>query len=192
MKTIGIAMTLVALLCAGDALAQAPAPPASAMGPAPAAPGVFNVKKMGNRLHLVVTGHNFTGRDAIEKYLAYRAAEQTIAAKMTWFSFLEQRSKSDKVPAPKGDPAGPRFSFRLAFFRPVWRYKASGSAAWKSWSPFSGADFFVPGVDPKTITDFEVTADVALHSGKIDDVNPLSFDAGAVSDFLINQVEAPK
>jgi hypothetical protein len=191
MKTFGIAMALAVLLCGGQALAQAPTP-AAAIGPGPTARGVFSIKKTGNRLHLAVAGHNFTSRDAIEKYLAYRAAEQTLAAKMAWFSFLEQRSRNDKVPVPKGDPAGPRFSFRLEFFRPLWRYKTGGSVAWKAWSPFSGTDFFVPNVDPKTITDFEVTADVALRSGKVDDVNPLAFDASAVSDYLINQVEAPK
>jgi hypothetical protein len=30
------------------------------------------------------------------------------------------------------------------------------------------------------------------HKGMLDDISPLAFDARATSDYLINQVEAPK
>jgi hypothetical protein len=50
----------------------------------------------------------------------------------------------------------------------------------------------VPGIDPKTITDYQLSADVVMHPGMMDDINPLAFDASALSDFLINQVDAPK
>ena len=45
----------------------------------PAGPGVFTVKPSGpDTFKLVVTGHTFTSRGEIEKYLAYRAARHTI------------------------------------------------------------------------------------------------------------------
>ena len=45
----------------------------------PAGPGVFTVKPSGpGTFKLVVTGHTFTSRGDIEKYLAYRAARHTI------------------------------------------------------------------------------------------------------------------
>jgi hypothetical protein len=78
----------------------------------------------------------------------------------------------------------------MDYWRPVWRYKTSGSPTWKSWSPFAGAAFISD--DPKTITDFEVSADIVLHKGPMDDANPLAFEAGAVSDLLINQVSPPE
>jgi hypothetical protein len=78
----------------------------------------------------------------------------------------------------------------MEYWRPMWRYKVSGSPAWQSWSPFAGAAF--PTVDPKTVTDFEVSADILLHQGPMDDANPLAFEAGAVSDLLINQVSPPE
>ena len=53
---------------------------------------------------LSVTGHKFTTRADIEKYLAWRAAEQTEAQKATWFTFTEARAKTDTVPVPKRDP----------------------------------------------------------------------------------------
>jgi hypothetical protein len=198
----GLALTA---LCAsvGIALAaEAPAPaPKPAPAPAaaadnlpmvpPAKPGVFTATKKGAEgYHLVVAGHKFTTRSDIEKYLAYRAAELTMEQKANWFTFVESRTKTDTAPVPKRDPAGLRYSFRMEYFRPVWRYKTSGSQAWKSWSPFAGAAFISD--DPKTITDFEVSADIVLRKGPMDDANPLAFEAGAVSDLLINQVSPPE
>jgi hypothetical protein len=158
----------------------------------PAGPGIFASQKKGaSGFHLTVTGHKFTSRDEVENYLAYRAAELTMAQKANWFTFTETRVKSDTVAAPKRDVSGKRYSFRMEYWRPVWRYKMAGDTVWKSWSPFSGAAFFADGVDPKTIAAFEVSADVTLRSGPMDDANPLAFEAGAVSDLLVNQVSPP-
>ena len=204
----GLAITLTAFgSFAADqpAATQASAQSASAAKPAakpdanpdalnmvPAAgPGVFSAQKKGAGLQLTVTGHKFTSRAEIENYLAWQAAQQTEAQKGTWFTFTEARAKTDTVAAPKRDPKGPHYSFHMENWRPVWRYKMKGDTAWKSWSPFSGAAFFADGKDPKTVTDFEVTADITVHKGPMDDLNPLAFEAGPVSDLLINQVSPP-
>ena len=158
--------------------------------PAPAA-GVYSVqKKSDDRFHLSVTGHTFTSRDAIEQYLAYRAAELTKEQHANWFSFVEQHAKADRIHSPKPDPMGPRFSFRMQYWRPVWRYKVQNSPGWKSWSPYSGAPFF--GDISKDVTVYEVSADILLHKGSVDGINPLAFDADALSDFLVNQVSPPQ
>ena len=190
-------------LCASAGTSFAQNPPAAPAKPAaaasdnppmvpPAKPGVFTAQKKGaTGYHLVVAGHKFSTRDDIEKYLAYRAAELTMEDKSSWFTFVEARTKTDTAAAPKRDPAGLRYSFRMEYWRPVWRYKTKdASAAWKSWSPFTGAAFI--SADPKSITDFEVSADIVLHKGQMDDANPLAFEAGAVSDLLINQVSPPE
>ena len=194
---------LCAGLCAsaGGSFAAEPAsaPPAPAASQAdnppmvpPAAPGVFTMQKKGaNGLHLVVTAHQFTSRSDIEKYLAYRAAEITLQQHGSWFSFVESRAKDSTVAVPKRDPAGLRYSFRMEYWRPVWRYKLAGDQAWKSWSPFSGAAFFADGKDPKAIVAYEVSADIVIRKGQMDDADPLGFEAGAVSDLLINQVSPP-
>ena len=88
-----------------------------------------------------------------------------MADKGTWFTLTETRTKPTRSPAPKRDPGGQRYSFRMAYWRPVWRYKTAGAPAWKSWSPFSGAAFFADGNDPKTVTDFEVSADIVRPQG---------------------------
>ena len=158
----------------------------------PAAPGVFSVQKKGARLHLTVTGHKFTSRADVEKYLAYRAAELTLEQKGNWFTFVENRTKADTVPVPKRDPEGLRYSFRMEYWRPLWRYKTAENSAWTNWSPFSGQTFFADGKDPKSITAYEVSADIVVHKGQMDDAQPLAFEAGAVSDLLVNQVSPPQ
>ncbi len=158
----------------------------------PAGPGVFAAKQMRpGTFKLVVAGHLFTSRGEIEKYLAYRCARLTIEQGANWFTFKEDRGKGDTVEAvPVRDPEGPRYSFRMKYFRPVWRYKMNASAAWTRWSPFSGAVFF--SSDPKTITSFEVSAEIVVHKGPMDDADPLAFEAHALSDLLVNQVSPPK
>src|SRR4051794_8574819 len=158
----------------------------------PAGPGVLTVKPSGpDTFKLIVTGHTFTSRGDIEKYLAYRAARQTVEQGGTWFTLNEDRGKGETaVPVPARDPEGPRYSFRMKYFRPVWRYKTSGSTVWTRWSPFSGEPFIT--ADPKSITDFEVTAVIVVHNGPMDDADPLAFEAWALSDLLVNQVSPPK
>lgn len=197
-RSIGTGLVLAAL-CMGTSFAQTPpAKPAPTPAPAsdalpmvpPAKPGVFTAQKRGAGYHLVLVGHKYTTRDDAEKYLAYRAAELTMEQKSNWFTFTETRAKTDTAPVPKRDPAGLRYSFRMEYWRPVWRYKVSGNPAWQSWSPFAGAAF--PALDPKSVTDFELTADIVPRQGPMDDANPLAFEAGAVSDLLINQVSPPE
>ena len=157
----------------------------------PAGPGVFMAKPAGpGAFKLVVTGHTFTSRGDIEKYLAYRAARLTVEQGGTWFTFNEDRGKGATVPAPVRDPEGPRYSFRMQYFRPVWRYRTNGSPEWTRWSPFTGAPFI--SADPKTITDFEVSAEIVVRKGPMDDADPLAFEAWALSDLLVNQVSPPK
>jgi len=98
----------------------------------PAGPGVFMVNPSGPAtFKLLVTGHTFASRDAIEKYLAYRAARHTIEQGGQWFTFTEQRDKEEiAVAAPARDPEGPRYSFRMKYFRPTWRYKTNDSPSW--------------------------------------------------------------
>jgi hypothetical protein len=182
---LGIVLGIVG--CVALAAAQADPP----MVP-PAGPGVFAVKPSGpGTFKLVVTGHTFTSRGDIEKYLAYRAARQTIEQGGEWFTLTEDRGKGETAePAPARDLEGPRYSFRMKYFRPVWRYKTSGSQAWTRWSPFAGVPII--SADPKTISDFEVSAEIVVRKGPMDDADPLAFEAGALSDLLVNQVSPPK
>ncbi len=184
---LGIALGIAV----GISLAAAAADETPPMVP-PAGPGVFTVKQLGpGNFKLIVAGHTFTSRGDIEKYLAYRAARHTIEQGANWFTLKEDRGKGETaVPVPVRDTEGPRYSFRMKYFRPVWRYKVNGATVWTRWSPFSGEPFIA--ADPKTITDFEVSADIVVHKGPMDDADPLAYEAHALSDLLINQVSPPK
>ena len=157
----------------------------------PAGPGVFTAKPAGaNVFKLTVAGHTFTSRGDIEKYLAYRAARHTVEQGGQWFTLNEDRGKGETADPAVRDPEGPRYSFRMKYFRPVWRYKTNGSAQWTRWSPFTGTPFI--SVDPKAVTDFEVSAEIVVRKGPMDDADPLAFEAWALSDLLVNQVSPPK
>ena len=180
------------LACAALAAAQEHPPQEHPPMVPPAGPGVFTVKSTGpGAFKLTVTGHAFTSRGDFEKYLAYRAARHAIEQGGTWFTLNEDRGKGETAePAPARDPAGPRYSFRMKFFRPVWRYKTGASPEWTRWSPFTGAPFFA--ADSKSIGDFEVSALIVVRKGPMDDADPLAFEAWALSDLLVNQVSPPK
>jgi hypothetical protein len=199
----GIGLSLGLTLALATSSYAAPVPPseaasqsvdAAASGPpptvAPAAPGVFTVQKKGaNRFHLVIKGHKFTSQRDIELYMAYRASEITQDQKGNWFTFVEDRAKGDTAPPSKRDPAGLRYSFRMDYFRPIWSFK-TGTGPAKRWSPFSGVAF--PEAEAKASSSYEVTADIVVHKGPMDDADPLAFEAGAVNDFLVNQVSPPQ
>jgi hypothetical protein len=158
-----------------------------------AKPGVYSqVKLRAGHYRLTVKGHNFTSRDAIEKYVLYRAADLTLQQHYQWFTLTESRKKGDVAPVPKRDLAGFHYSFRMQYWRPVWRYKLAGSPSWTTWSPFSNTAFFADGKNPKTITDFESSVNIVMHKGTMDSTNPLAFEADVLSDFLVNQVSPPE
>lgn len=153
-----------------------------------AGPGVFSVSASGaDAYRLMVKGSKFTSRGEIEKYLAYRAARLTVEKEGTWFTLVEGRGEGDTaVPIPQRDPNGQRYSFRMNYFRPVWRVQTDGASSWTRWSPFSGREF------PRSVAGFETTVDIVVHKGPMDDADPLAFEAWALSDLLINQVSPPE
>ena len=112
----------------------------------PAGPGVFTAKQSGpGTFKLVVAGHTFTSRGDIEKYLAYRAARLTIEQGAEWFTFKEDRGKGDTAePVPVRDPEGPRYSFRMKYFRPVWRYKVTSRRRGPDGAPSAARRSFPP------------------------------------------------
>src|SRR4051794_36564143 len=90
------------LTCVALAAEELPHPP---MVP-PAGPSVFTAKPAGpDTFKLVVTGHSFTSRGEIERYLAYRAARHTVEQGGTWFTLNEDRGKGETaVPVRVRDP----------------------------------------------------------------------------------------
>ena len=144
-------------------------------------------RKAERRYTVVVAGTMLSTRAEVETYMLFRAAQFALQNGYSWFELVEARSRGDKVPALVRDPEGPRFSFRIPHWRPVWRLKAEGSNDWRTWSPFSGDPF--PVEAGGKVAAYEVTADIVLHKGMTDGVNPLAFEADALVDFLLYQVK---
>jgi len=188
----------VASPSAPPAAAEPPRPPREPVVPVtPAATaeelagGNFTAtRKAEGRYTVVVAGAKLSTRADIETYMLYRVAQFTMQNGYSWFELVEARSRGDKVPVLTRDPEGPRFSFRIAHWRPVWRLKADGSNDWRTWSPFSGEDFPAPSGDAGGA--YEVSADIILHKGMMDGLNPLGFAADALADFLLYQVKPPE
>ena len=162
-------------------------PPAPAATAEALAAGPFEARSTGNRQYRISTsGRTFTSREAIEKYLAYRAALHTVQNKGTWFEVIESRRRGD-LPPPEGHPVI-RYSFRMQNFLPVWTYKtASGET--RTWRPYTNEPF--PVDELKAATSYEVAMDIRLHDGMVTGADPLAFSAFALSDYLINQVTPP-
>ena len=147
-------------------------------------------RKAQDKYNVAVAGTAMTTRAEIENYMLYRTAQLAMQDGYTWFELVEARAPGDKVARVARDPEGPRYSFRIPHWRPVWRIKADASKDWQVWNPFSGAPF--PLNEGDKITAYDVKADVVMHKGMTDGVNPLAFEADALSDFLLYQVKPAK
>jgi hypothetical protein len=180
---------VVLVLAVAPGMGQ-PLPTASGPQVAPAAPGVFTAQKQGAVWRLTVTARTLADRGAVESYLAYRAAELARENRAQWFLLVESRAKGDPVPPPPIPAMGMRYSFRMENWRPVWRYRTAAAPDWKIWTPFSGRPF-LDGADPRSVTEYQVQADIRLHPGEMVANDPLAFEAASLSDYLVNQVQPP-
>jgi len=192
--TAAVAICIAGVLFSVPARTQVSRPPGSAsgqFGPAAPSPKSLAVQRQDTRMQLILSGRTLVSQKDVEMYLAYQAATQTMAAKYGWFTFIERHGKGDNLPVSRSDPDGVRYSFRMEYFRPAWRYKTSPKSPWKNWNRFSSATF-LDGTDPAAVTQFEVTAALVLHKGMVDGGDPFAFDGSALSQFLVNQVSPPK
>jgi hypothetical protein len=116
-----------------------PAPASDNPHGAAGKPGVFTAQKKGaNGYHLVVAGHKFSYPRRHREISRLSRSGIDHGAESQLVHFCGGALRGDTVPVPQRDPAGLRYSFRMDYWRPVWRYKVSGSPAWKSWSSLRG------------------------------------------------------
>ncbi len=104
--------------------------------------------------------------------------------------------KGDAGPQPVNDDpaqAGKYYSFRMAYWRPVWRYKIGGGPRMEQLELlFRGAVLRQWQGRQDDHRFMEVSADIVVRKGVMDGKNPLGFEAAALSDLLINQVSPPE
>ena len=106
--------------------------------------------------------------------------------KASWFTFVEVARQGRHGAGAQARSRRPALQFPHGLLAAGVALQGQGSPGLEELEPFRRRSIHL--ADPKSITDFEASADIVLHKGQMDDANPLAFEAGAVSDLLINQV----
>jgi predicted small secreted protein len=149
-----------------------------------AAGGYFDHQIEANRWQVGFKGNELTGRQTVERYLLYRAAELTTSQGYDWFEAVERHTdkKTDgyAVPDPYyagfGGYWGPRWGL---YRRGGWNY-GYGDAFW------GGGPF-----DYDHVNQFQATAEILLGHGQ-KPANRQAFDARSVLEHLGGAVHPPK
>jgi hypothetical protein len=149
--------------------------------------GGFSDQKLeANRFRVTFAGNTLTGRQTVEDYLLYRAAELTIAQGYDWFTAVDRHTSTDKHTYV--EPIGP-----YGGWRPYWRwYGGYGSRHWRGWDPWWGDPFWADSVDVQQVEKFEASAEILLGKGPKPEGDPKAFDARAVMTNLGPKIVRPK
>jgi hypothetical protein len=177
LKFGGAAAVTAAALLAGCASVESSSP-AQVVTLSDRTSAKLSVQKISpTSFRLVLTGQAGPSRGVVENRLADEAAKLTLQQHGQWFVAVEP-AVNGWTP-PSADPLGKRFSFRMENWRPSWRFKAEKD--WSNGPPAAGS----------AVTAYEVRADIVVHQGRFDGVEPLGYDAAMLDDYLRDQVAVP-
>jgi hypothetical protein len=178
LKCGGVAAVTAAVLLAGCASVESSSS-AQAVLLSDHTGAKLSVQKIGSAsFRLVLTGQTAPSRAVVENRLADEAAKLTLQQHGQWFMAVEPAANG--WTPPTADPLGKRFSFRMENWRPSWRFKAE-----KGWT--NGP----PPASGSAVTAYEVRADIVVHQGRFDGVEPLGYDAAMLDEYLREQVAVP-
>ena len=144
-----------------------------------------------NRYRVNFTGNSLTGRETVEGYLLFRAAELTVESGYDWFAIVDRDTDKKTQTYVQPDPFYRPWYGGYGMWRPSWRYYGSGFG-WRGWDPFWGDPFWADRVDVRTVERFEASAEIVMQKGPkpTDDVK--AFDARAVIENLKPRVQYPE
>jgi hypothetical protein len=135
-------------------------------------------------------GNSLTGRETVEGYLLYRAAELTLQQGYDGFSIVTRATDRDARTYVQPDPFyNPWYGPRYSYWRPHWRYYSAYS--WRTWDPYWGDPFWADRVDVRTVERFEATAEIVMYRGAKPAGDPNAFDARAVLENLGPRIMRP-
>jgi hypothetical protein len=151
---------------------------------APGLGGYSDVRIEPGRHRVTFTGNSLTSRETVELYLAYRAAELTLANGYDTFTLVTR--DTDRKTSARVDP-GPA---RLPYWSPYWRYY--GPYGWRTYDPWMDSAFARPSMDVSTVEKFTASAEIVLGKGpkRADDAE--TFDARAVVENLGPRIQRPE
>ncbi len=163
MKRFVLTLAAVASLGAGLAACET-ATPYQPLTPGNATAGGYAEQKINDDLWRVTfSGNSLTGRETVEKYLLYRAAELTVNQGFDWF--VDTHRATDKKTTLEADPFyGAGFGASYGWgFRPYWRYR--GGFGWRTYDPWLGGPFWADQYRVEQINRYEASAEVRMGHG---------------------------
>lgn len=150
-------------------------------GPTPYQPGGngdrgFSETRIENdRWRISFKGNSLTGRETVETYMLYRAAELTLQNGYDHFTIVNRDTERDRDIRSSGGYMGTRLSYM--YYVP--RYGWVGA-----WEPYWTPERY------REVTRYEAYAEILMGRGAKGD-NPNTFDARQVSQNLGPQIQRP-
>ncbi|MBI1684701.1 CC0125/CC1285 family lipoprotein [Caulobacter hibisci] len=188
-KWLAIAAVAAALSACATATPYQPAVPGQK-----ASGGFSELRLEGDRYRVTFAGNSLTGRETVERYLLYRAAELTTQQGYDWFETADRRTDRTARTVIDEDPFGrPGFGYGYpyGYWRPAWRYYGPRYGGWRAWDPFWGDPFFANRAEIRTVEKFEASAEIVLHKGAKPVGDPRAYDAREIVKNLEPSIQRP-
>ena len=170
-------------MIAASALAIATLTACGTTGPTPYQPGIgtdrgFSESRIENdRYRISFKGNSMTGRETVENYMLFRAAELTLQSGYEVFTIVDRDTDKDSSIRRTGPYFGSRFSY--SYFSPRWGWVHGWDPFWRSYpSRFD------------EVTRYEAFAEIVMSRGPKGG-DPNAFDARQVSQNLSASIQRP-
>lgn len=186
-----LVFAVAAVLSAGLAACATPTPYQPNVRGGASSGGYSEVRLEPDRYRVTFAGNSLTGRETVEGYLLYRAAELTVQNGYDWFAVVERDTDKKVRSYVEPDPLYRPWYGSYGFWRPSWRYYGGGYG-WRTWDPFWGDPFWADRVDVRTVERYEASAEIVMQRGPKPQGDPKAFDARAVIDNLRPRVQYPQ
>lgn len=133
-----------------------------------------------NRFRISFSGNSITGRETVETYLLYRAAELTLAEGYDHFIVVTRATDAENRAIPTGvDPFfHPGFSVRYRYYHPYYGWRGRYDPFWDDRGY-------------REVTRYEASAEIVLGRGPKPD-DPQAFNASEVAANLGAQIMRPE
>jgi hypothetical protein len=139
-------------------------------------PGYSETRIENNRYRITFKGNSATGKETVETYMLYRAAELTLQNGYDNFTVAYRATDKDKDVRSYGGYYG----YGVPYYYP---YSYWG---WGLWDPYWGAERY------RSVTSYEANVEILMGRGAKSE-DPNAFDAREVSQNLGDKIErAPR
>lgn len=183
-KAIAVALLGSAVLAA----CATPTPYRPLSGSGAYATGYSDTRIESNRYRVSFAGNSLTQRETVERYLLFRSAQLTLEQGGDHFVLVDRDTepRTDVYTTPSAFGGGP-----WGGWSPYWSYYRP-SFGWRRWSPFWGDPFWDRGVDVRTVTRYDATAEIVVGRGPKPAGNVRAFDARDVIENLGPGIVTPQ